>query len=64
MVAARMNDNPHNLPHGKPFTSIFDFAKRVDYKHINRRVLEALIHAGAFDPLKNGHRAQLFIANR
>ncbi len=62
MVAARMNDNPHNLPHGKPFTSIFDFAKRVDYKHINRRVLEALIHAGAFDPLKNGHRAQLFIA--
>ncbi|MBI2793517.1 MAG: DNA polymerase III subunit alpha [Ignavibacteria bacterium] len=43
-----------------PFTSIFDFAARVDSKVVNRRILEALVCAGAFDSLKSGHRAQLF----
>ncbi len=44
----------------KPFTSIFDFTSRLGAKYANRRILEALICAGAFDSLKNGHRAQLF----
>lgn len=46
----------------KPFASLFDFVSRIESKHINRRLLEALINAGAFDSLKNGHRAQLFQA--
>ncbi|MEP6875151.1 MAG: OB-fold nucleic acid binding domain-containing protein, partial [Burkholderiales bacterium] len=33
------------------FTSLFDFCARVDRQRINRRVLEALIKAGAFDSL-------------
>ena len=36
---------------GGPFKSIFDFAARVDRKRINKRVVEALIKAGAFDLL-------------
>ncbi|MGG2477908.1 DNA polymerase III subunit alpha, partial [Rhizobium sp. BR5] len=34
---------------GKPFTSLEDFCLRIDPKQINRRVLESLINAGAFD---------------
>ena len=36
---------------GGPFTSLFDFCKRVDKKQINRRTIESLIRAGAFDGL-------------
>jgi DNA polymerase-3 subunit alpha len=36
---------------GGAFKSIFDFAARVDRKRINKRVVEALIKAGAFDLL-------------
>ncbi|MBK7032138.1 MAG: DNA polymerase III subunit alpha [Ignavibacteria bacterium] len=43
-----------------PFTSMFDFAARVEKKVVNKRVLEALVCSGAFDSLKHGHRAQLF----
>ncbi|MCQ8895147.1 DNA polymerase III subunit alpha [Limnobacter humi] len=41
-----------------PFKDLFDFVKRVDGKQINRRVMEALIRAGAFDSL-NPDRAKL-----
>jgi DNA polymerase-3 subunit alpha len=41
MIAARES--------GGPFTSLFDFCKRVDKKQINRRTIEALIRSGAFD---------------
>jgi DNA polymerase-3 subunit alpha len=40
------------------FTSFFDFCARVDRKLVNKRVVEALIKAGAFDAL-NPHRAGL-----
>ena len=40
------------------YTSIFDFATRVDLKVCNRKTLESLIIAGAFDTL-NPNRAQL-----
>ena len=36
---------------GGPFTSLFDFCARVDRGRINRRVVEALVKAGAFDAL-------------
>ena len=41
-----------------PFKSFFDFCARVDRKQVNKRVVEALIKAGAFDSLEP-HRASL-----
>ena len=35
-----------------PFTDLFDFVKRVDKRQINRRTIESLILAGAFDCFK------------
>jgi DNA polymerase-3 subunit alpha len=32
-----------------PFTDLFDFVKRVDKRQINRRTIESLVKAGAFD---------------
>jgi DNA polymerase-3 subunit alpha len=37
-----------------PFRSFFDFAERVDSATLNKRVLESLISAGAFDSLNDG----------
>ncbi|MEN3293035.1 MAG: polymerase subunit alpha, partial [Burkholderiales bacterium] len=34
---------------GGPFADLFDFVKRVDKRQINRRTIESLIRAGAFD---------------
>jgi DNA polymerase III subunit alpha len=44
-----------------PFRSIFDLCERIDLRVCNKRVLEALVHAGAMDSL-GGHRAQLAAA--
>ncbi|SMC21921.1 DNA polymerase-3 subunit alpha [Andreprevotia lacus DSM 23236] len=41
-----------------PYLDIFDFCRRTDKKEVNKRVIEALIRAGAFDSI-NDHRAQL-----
>ncbi len=35
----------------RPFTDLFDFTRRVDKRQINRRTIESLIRAGAFDSL-------------
>lgn len=43
----------------KPFEDIFDFCTRVDLKLVNKRAIEGLILAGAFDSL-HPNRAQLF----
>ncbi len=43
----------------KPFRNIFDFCERVDSRRVNRKVLEALVKAGAFDFEKRPRR-QLF----
>ncbi len=40
------------------FKNLFDFCHRVDNRIVNRRTLEALIRAGAFDAISD-HRAQL-----
>jgi DNA polymerase-3 subunit alpha len=42
-----------------PFRSIFDFAKRVDRSRVNKRVVEALVKAGAFDRLHPDRAATL-----
>lgn len=42
----------------EPFNSLLDFCRRVDLRVCNKRVIESLIQAGAFDTLP-GHRAQL-----
>ncbi len=41
-----------------PFRDLFDFCKRVDKRVVNRRSVEALIRAGAFDAIDD-HRAKL-----
>ena len=41
-----------------PYKGLFDLTRRVDKRYLNRRVLEALVKAGAFDSL-NEHRASL-----
>jgi DNA polymerase-3 subunit alpha len=42
-----------------PFTSFFDFCKRVDKRRLNKRILEALIKAGAFDALHPNRASSL-----
>jgi DNA polymerase-3 subunit alpha len=43
-----------------PFRSIFDFVKRINLRAVNKRALEALAKAGAFDSFEGTHRAQYF----
>lgn len=45
----------------RDFTSIFDLCSNVDLRIVNKRVLEGLVLAGAFDTVK-GTRAQNFAA--
>lgn len=42
-----------------PFTSLFDFCTRLDLRKVNRRVIESLIRAGAFDKLEPNRNALL-----
>jgi len=51
IVAARESDGP--------FRDLFEFCRRVDKRLVNRRVVEALIRAGAFDAI-DPRRATLF----
>jgi DNA polymerase-3 subunit alpha len=40
-----------------PFTSLFDFCRRIDRHAVNRRSIEALIRAGAFDQIEPNRAA-------
>ncbi len=51
IVAAREGQGAHAGSGGGPFRSIFDFCARVDRKAVNKRAVEALVKAGAFDKL-------------
>jgi DNA polymerase-3 subunit alpha len=42
------------------FSSIYDLIKRVNQRTVNKKSLESLAYAGAFDCFKNMHRAQYF----
>ena len=46
----------------RPYSSIFDLAKRVDYRNINKKAFESLALAGGFDSFSKVHRAQYFHA--
>ena len=43
-----------------PYKDIFDFLKRVDMHSVNKKNLEVLVKAGAFDGVGEMHRAQYF----
>lgn len=42
------------------FTDIFDFIKRINQRTVNKKALENLVYAGAFDCFSEMHRAQYF----
>jgi DNA polymerase III subunit alpha len=44
---------------GGPFKDLFDFCSRLDLRKVNRRVIESLIRAGAFDKLDPNRAALL-----
>jgi DNA polymerase-3 subunit alpha len=44
---------------GGRFIDLLDFVKRVDRSHVNRRAMEALIRAGAFDGISSNRAALL-----
>jgi len=44
---------------GGVFTSLFDFCRRVDRHSVNRRAIESLIRAGAFDRIQKNRAALL-----
>jgi len=50
IVAAREGRGP--TAEAGPFGSLFDFARRVERSRLNKRCVEALIKAGAFDSLQ------------
>lgn len=43
-----------------PFSSIFDMIKRINQRTVNKKTLESLVYAGAFDCFPELHRAQYF----
>jgi len=52
MIAERTKDGA--------FTSIFDMIKRINQRTVNKKTLESLAYAGAFDCFNGFHRAQFF----
>ncbi len=48
------------LKENGPYTSIFDFVKRVNLRTVNKSSMEALAQGGAFDSFEGMHRAQFF----
>ena len=43
-----------------PYQDIFDFLKRIDMHSVNKKNMEVLVKAGAFDGVGTMHRAQYF----
>jgi len=43
-----------------PFTTVFDLIKRINQRTVNKKTLESLVYAGAFDCFSEQHRAQYF----
>ena len=59
IVAARDGTGEREGEGGGPFRSLFDFAARVDRQRVNKRAVEALVKAGAFDALHPDRAALL-----
>ena len=49
---------------GRNFKSIYDFCANVDTRIVNKRALEGLVLAGAFDKLKGYVHSNLILLNR
>ena len=47
-----------------PFKSIFDLTRRANLRTVNKKSLEALAYAGAFDCFTQYHRAQYFMPDK
>lgn len=45
------------------YQSLFDLSKRINLRSVNKKVLESLAKAGAFDGFENIHRAQYLYEN-
>ncbi|MGK0138497.1 MAG: DNA polymerase-3 subunit alpha [Algoriphagus sp.] len=43
-----------------PYTSIYDFMKRINLRTVNKKTLESLVYAGGFDCFEDFHRSQYF----
>ncbi|MHA4845712.1 DNA polymerase III subunit alpha [Flavitalea antarctica] len=43
-----------------PFPTVFDLIKRINQRTVNKKTLESLVYAGAFDCFSEMHRAQYF----
>jgi len=63
IIAARKGDGPSGSE-GGPFSSLFDFCVRVDRSRVNKRCIEALIKAGAFDTLQLNRAALMASVDR
>ncbi len=61
-VGAGAVDTIVNSREGVLYKSIFDLAKRVDLRMINKKAFESLAYAGGFDSFSDTHRAQYFYA--
>ena len=59
IVAAREGQGINEGAGGGPFRSLFDFCARVDRRAVNKRAVEALVKAGAFDRLHPDRAALL-----
>jgi len=59
IVAARNGTAANDGQGGGPFRSLFDFCARVDKQRVNKRAVEALVKAGAFDSLHPDRAAAL-----
>lgn len=49
----------HARKQGGVYTDLFDFCQRIDRRIVNRRAIEALIRAGAFDSVESNRAALL-----
>ncbi|MCZ2495388.1 DNA polymerase III subunit alpha [Xylophilus sp. Kf1] len=49
---------------GGPFTSLFDFCNRVDRQRLNKRTVDALIKAGAFDAIQQNRASMVASIDR
>jgi DNA polymerase-3 subunit alpha len=47
-----------------PFRDLYDFCARVDKRHVNRRCVEALVRAGAFDAIEKNRASLLATVGR
>lgn len=43
-----------------PFKDIFDFIQRINQRTVNKKAIESLVYAGAFDCFEQMHRGQFF----